>query len=311
MISEVEDQLRNAGLLIEDGLVLGKLTHVRVEGSKRSKKPGWYAIYQMTLANGETAFAGAFGNLKTGLQAKIERNTRHWSEDDRREYKIRMDAARAAKAEADKAARDECARRAAKAWANLPESGSSPYLDRKRVRAFGLRFAKGSVVVPVRKASGDLVGLQWIAPDGEKKFMTATPKKGCFHLIGAYDPAQRVIAIAEGYATAATCHMATGWPSVVAFDAGNLMPVALEVRKLHPDARLVFCGDDDIEQLGWGCNDCGHFLPATQKGYVQFPSCPHCNSKFVGPTNPGRVKAIAAARRVNGVAAFPKFSEAA
>ena len=34
------------------------------------------------------------------------------------------------------------------------------------------------------------------------------------------------VLIAEGYATAATLHELTGMPAIVAFNAGNLMPVA-------------------------------------------------------------------------------------
>ena len=41
--------------------------------------------------------------------------------------------------------------------------------------------------------------------------------------------------IAEGYATAATLHELTGMPAIVAFNAGNLMPVAQTWRQLDPD----------------------------------------------------------------------------
>ena len=34
------------------------------------------------------------------------------------------------------------------------------------------------------------------------------------------------VLIAEGYATAATLHEMTGMPAIVAFNAGNLLPVA-------------------------------------------------------------------------------------
>lgn len=56
-------------------------------------------------------------------------------------------------------------------------------------------------------------------------------KQGLFHLLGALPAAHTndmaaVVLMAEGYATAATLHMATGHPVAVAFDAGNLTPVA-------------------------------------------------------------------------------------
>lgn len=309
MLDEVISQLRDAGLLVEGPLAYGKLTHVPVEGGKRSKKQGWYVLHEHRLQNGETVIAGAYGNYKADLKGKIERNARHWSEDDRREYKAKMEAARQAQAQAEQEARRQCAERANKAWTNMPESGASPYLQRKKVMAYGVRFARGTVVVPVRVATGALVGLQFIGPDGDKKFLTGTPKKGAFHFIGTYQPeASRVIAIAEGYATGATVHLATGWPVAVAFDAGNLMPVALAMRNLYPDAHLVFCGDDDVAEPGCGCSDCGHFLSQRQRAYAPFDVCPKCKSRRCGETNTGRVKATAAARRVNGVAVFPSFA---
>lgn len=313
-LDAVVAQLRNAGLEIERDLVFGKLTHVRVEGGKRSKKQGWYVLYEMRLANGETVIAGAYGNYKTDLKDKIERNTRHWNDADREEYRIRMQAARQAQEEADAEARRACAERARKTWENLPEAGASPYLQRKRVLAFGVRFARGTVVVPVRVATGALVGLQFIAPDGGKIFLTGTPKKGAFHFIGNYQPeasGTNLILLAEGYATAATVHMATGLPVAVAFDAGNLMPVVQALRALYPDARFVLCGDDDAGEPGWGCTDCGHFVSAKARNYQPFIRCSRCQSNRCEAGNPGRVKALAAARRVGGVAVFPDFSAVA
>ena len=43
-----------------------------------------------------------------------------------------------------------------------------------------------------------------------------------------------LILIAEGYATAASLHQATGHPVAVAFDAGSLAPVSAALRKLIP-----------------------------------------------------------------------------
>jgi len=67
-------------------------------------------------------------------------------------------------------------------------------------------------------------------------------KQGLFHGIG---DASETVCIAEGYATAASIHDATGYQVFVAFDAGNLPGVAATVRQAWPDARLVICGDND------------------------------------------------------------------
>jgi len=134
--------------------------------------------------------------------------------------------------------------KATKLWARARDDGASDYLQRKQVGAYGVRFAFGSVVVPLLDLAGDLHGLQWIGKDGGKVFGTGTVKEGHFHLLGTLTDGLPVV-FAEGYATAATVHMATGWPVVCCFDAGNLMPVMTAWRKLYPDTRFVIAADDD------------------------------------------------------------------
>ena len=97
----------------------------------------------------------------------------------------------------------------------------------------------------------ELRGLQTISPEGEKRFMYGMEKNGNFHLISdpgkdlSKDLAQGEIILAEGYATGATLHMATGKPVAVAFDAGNLEPVAKKLREKFPNAAITICADND------------------------------------------------------------------
>ena len=83
-----------------------------------------------------------------------------------------------------------------------------------------------------------------------------------------------MIAIAEGYATAATVARYGNVPAVAAFDSGNLLAVATALHKRWPGKGIMIAGDDD------------HKLE----------------------NNPGRVKALEAAAAVNGVAIFPELS---
>jgi putative DNA primase/helicase len=173
------------------------------------------------------------------------------------------------RARADAAARD-----AARMWADAAESGLSPYLERKRAGGHGVRYLGELVLVPVRNAAGELVNLQRIASNGTKRFLPGGRKSGCWHMLGRADGADALL-VAEGYATAASVHEATGRPVAVAFDAGNLAKVAEALRLLHPAARLLIAGDDDRE------------------------------TEARTGTNPGRSKAAAAARSCQGVAVFP------
>ena len=170
---------------------------------------------------------------------------------------------------------------AAKAWDSASETGESAYLIRKGVQPYGVRFgADGWLLVPVRDASGKLWNVQRIAADKpasgpDKLFLKGGRKSGLWHWCG--DPAgAAVLLIAEGYATAASLHQATGRAVAVAFDAGNLAPVAKALHKSYPTALIVLCGDDDVQTFA----RTGH--------------------------NPGRDKATAAALAVRGLAVFPE-----
>ena len=127
-------------------------------------------------------------------------------------------------------------------------SADNPYLQAKGVQPFGVREdVDGTLLVPVMTVDKELCGLQTIAPDGTKSFMYGMEKNGNFHLIAepGKDLSQGEIILAEGYATGATLHMATEKPVAVAFDAGNLEPVAKKLREKFPNAAITICADND------------------------------------------------------------------
>ena len=56
--------------------------------------------------------------------------------------------------------------------------------------------------------------------------------------------------IAEGYATAASLHLATGYACLVAFNAGNLKAVAVMSREKYAKREIILCADNDTETQG-------------------------------------------------------------
>jgi Catalase len=72
--------------------------------------------------------------------------------------------------------------------------------------------------------------------------MRESRKHGCFHVIGAANPAEGLqklaisplIAIAEGYATAAAVAKYGHVPAIAAFDSGNLLAVATALHERWP-----------------------------------------------------------------------------
>jgi putative DNA primase/helicase len=95
----------------------------------------------------------------------------------------------------------------------------------------------------------DIHSLQFIGPDGVKRFLTGGRVTGCYFSIGNPKGAA-ALCIAEGFATGATIHEATGYPVAVAFNAGNLGAVAKTLRGKFPDLPLILCGDFDKSGTG-------------------------------------------------------------
>lgn len=288
-VDAVLTQMRETGLVVDSLDTSGKLVRVPVcfpRADKGKKKSGWYVVHEFRLSSGGFGLAGAFGNYKADEKRRIDMPEGALTEADRAEYDRKRKAAQKKVEDGARRAAKACAERAQKIWVGLPEEGRSPYLDNKGVRAFGLRFSRGSIVVPLYKPSEaeggqlfglSLVGLQFISPEGDKKFLTGTPKKGAFHWLTAIPDAECPVVVVEGYATGASVHMATGLPVAVAFDAGNLEPVARALRAVMPGALICVAGDNDTET----------------------------------ENNPGLNKAQAAAAAVGGVWVVPEFAEAA
>ena len=206
----------------------------RASGAGRSATAG--TIFYLAKQSGYERVGGIVdGKIANEERARIA------AERDRE-----IEAERARKAAAAQAARADALRR----WEAASEVGTSSYLSRKGVGAHGCRFERdGTLLVPVRDAEGVLQSLQTILPEprgdgAEKPFIKGGRVIGNMHTIGALVDAGWIL-LAEGYATAATVHEATGLPVAVAFHAGNLKPVAQGLRKRYPRARLLVCADDD------------------------------------------------------------------
>ena len=252
---DVLSQLRLAGLEVQS-LELGKLTRCRVEGTR--EKRGWYHVHEMRLANGDDLIVGSYGIWRGAENnaVKIDIHKTEISQEQRASLRRRLaeDSKRAElvrKADAERAAR-----RASAAWKKCAEDGDCAYLHRKGVGAHGIRFSptSGAMVIPMLDTANNIHGLQIIRGDqkghgklGKEFWPSGLIKKGHFHLIGLPGP---LLLIAEGYATAASLYEATGIPVAVAFDAGNLAPVASALRKRYKKTRMLICADDDAFSQG-------------------------------------------------------------
>ena len=253
-----------AGLTPPDAIEAGKFHKFPGMGKRNGNTAAWCKLFP-------DGMGGVYGDYSTGLsddwKAKREKPL---SAIEREAFKRQVAEARK-QAEAEQAQRHaEAAIKAAGIWsAALPAPDNHSYLVNKGIKAHGAKFDGRCLVIPALD-SGVLHSVQTIDTEGDKRFMPGGRVTGCYYPIGKPDG---VLCIAEGFATGASIHEATGGAVAVAFNAGNLAAVATAMREKFPDIRLVLCADDDHRT----------------------------------PGNPGLTKATEAARAVGGLLAIPDF----
>lgn len=219
-------------------------------------KKYWYKLCEHVLKDGKVLYFGWFG-YNQGDNHNSQTIAMDWtgiSPEDRKQAEEKRKAVE--REEAAKRAQEasNAAIRAGVQWRDALREGQSPYLERKQITAPGVRYlADGTLLLPVVVLEpGEplrLVGLQKIAPDGEKRFNKGIAMQGACCPVGKPGADDPIIFITEGYATARSIVMATDGDvhGYIAFNAGNIPAVAAMARKLHPTTHILICADDDYQ----------------------------------------------------------------
>ncbi|MBC8017062.1 MAG: toprim domain-containing protein [Verrucomicrobia bacterium] len=268
IIEQFRQAMNNAGIDVPGEIIADSSLHrFTIPDDKSRSDNGWYVLHADDPA------AGAFGCWKRQISETWSgKPYQTMTKAEKTAYAAKMEAVRREREAEQERIQAECRKWCLATWEKAKDAtNANPYLKKKGVNSYGLKSFKDSLLVPVQDMAGVIHGMQFIAPDGTKKFKTGTNKTGHFYGIGEAKGA--TLCIAEGYATAASVHQATGYPVLVAFDAGNLKPVAESVKAKYPQLKIIICADNDQ----WT------------------------------PGNPGLTKATEAARAVNGLLAIPVF----
>jgi len=147
-----------------------------------------------------------------------------------------------------KQGREDAADKARYIWLKSKKADEHhPYLTKKSIKPHHARLYRDALVIPIISKDKKIRNLQFIDPEGNKRFLSGGKKKGCFSPIGA--PSGKIL-IAEGYATAASLHESTKQCAIAAMDSGNLIHVAQEMRRLFSDVEIIICGDNDASGVG-------------------------------------------------------------
>lgn len=269
------DAIAASGLTAPDAIEADGKLHRFSSNGKSGDDAGWYVFHIDGIA------AGIFGDWRTGLFETWKADAgRRLTKQEAAEHRAKFDALRRERDAAEMLGHEKAAKKAAAIWqAESLATADQGYLARKGIQPHGTKIGSdGRLLVPMRDTAGKLWNIERIAAEkpadgsADKKGLYLGRRTGCYFAIGSPKGAA-VLCIAEGFATGASIHEATGLPVAVAFNAGNLEPVAKSLRKKFPDLPMVICADDDWKTDG----------------------------------NPGRTKGKAAALAVGGVMVLPVF----
>lgn len=275
--AEFVQAIRDGGIPIDEPDRIGpngQLTRFHVEGDRHGSRNGWAKLH-----DDAAGACGAFGSWRTGVSGTW-RMARGRLTDAERE-RLRAATAEAMQLHESERARhaEAAAARAVELWAQAATPcPTHPYLVRKHVEPHGIRQLDDKLVIPARDGAGKLWTLQFIYPDGEKRFLSGGRKRGCYFAIGNLVPGRQRLCIAEGFATAASIHEGSHLPVAVAFDAGNLEPVARVLRAKFPEARITICADNDehtpgnlgVTKANAAAKAIGGFVAIPPAGYNDF-----------------------------------------
>lgn len=274
-----------------DRIVAGRIVRFATNG-KRGDSAGWCRLF-------EDGRGGVFGDWRNSGAVHT------WSDTsvplnvgDARRRRQEIAAAQAARLAEEGQRHTRVAENARRIWTVARRCDQHPYLERKQVHADGLRVqfshakecrdrffttnADGEctalhgllLLVPLRTIDWTLWSLQAIDAGGCKAFMRGGRKRGLFHLVapnrlrGATATHTGDVAICEGLATGLSVGRESNLPVFIAFDAGNLLPVAQQVRRRFPKARVIVCGDCDRSGVGQAKAE---EAAAAIDGYVSIP----------------------------------------
>lgn len=264
----------------------GNLHRHHVEGDRRGTRNGWHVLHLDPPAS------GAGGSWKTG--ARVNWCSKHFRTLNHVELAIlrrRIEQERATAQTEREAQHYEAAKRGAWVWKHArPATPDHDYLRRKGVEPGIARQRGDALVLPVLDFPGYLRGVQYIRPDGQKRFLSGMKKVGAFIPVAEKPDGKHQLWIAEGWATACTLQVLRPLICVIAgLDAGNLASVATEARRRWPALDIVVCPDFDSvgrqkgqeaaekarakilpppAEIPPGCTDWNDFMASRRQGVI-------------------------------------------
>lgn len=279
----------------------------QIEGDRPGVKKGAYRL----KVEGDGFGVGNYGSHREGIwHVWNSKAPQRFTPEEKKAWKERIDRERAQADATLKQEQDAVARSAKLHWDTLGmATADHPYLTRKRIKPHGTRLFNDALVVPMY-GDGRMCGYQTITATGDKMFLKSARLKGAYMTIASKDDDKSRLVICEGFATGASIREATRFPVIIAFNAGNLEPVAKYFREKYPEAQIILCADND--QWTWdGAKKAKHCPKDLITADIEGDDPRWKNWRAVGYLrNIGREKADQAAAAIGGAhVIWPEFPE--
>ncbi|CUU79368.1 cpp22 [Campylobacter hyointestinalis subsp. hyointestinalis] len=261
VLSDFKSSLEEQGLIVDGNPIMdGKIHRVSVLGDKGHQKSGAYVGYMSEYP------AGFIQNFKTNYKA-------NWKFNGEVEYsnEISKDISYKAINQTQEQKEQELIQKYEKTALKLKDEYENakwaytthPYFKKKGLEKnyYLKQDSNHNLLIPLMDIDNKLWSVQRIYSTGDKiigyirtkeekeqGLEYPAKKAGCFFIVGAKDlNSLNEFQITEGFATAATIYEATGKPTIMAVDSGNILKVVDSLKERYPDKKITIFADNDIK----------------------------------------------------------------
>lgn len=236
--------MMNDGIKIDSEIIPdGKIHRFHIGGDSPKSINGWYVLYAGVM------YSGAYGCWKRGIKKSwCSKSKAHMTFIESKLHRERICGMQKELSELRKTAKEN----AKIIWKQSQfASNTHPYLARKKVSSYGLRVdKKNRLIIPIYNSDNEICSLQFIAPNGEKRFLRGGSIATGYYFIGNQNQSINTIFIAEGYATCASIHSIMHSAVICCFNCNNLLAIAVLIKDRFPDSQIIIAADNDIYTAG-------------------------------------------------------------
>lgn len=213
----------------------GQIHRIHIQGDKSGSQNGWYFLRLYPSVH------GVYGNWKTGSKFTwFLKNSGHRLKKDVKPSSLVRNS--------EKLQQKIIISNQVTRIYQLAEKALSvhPYLKRKNIAPLYSKQIEQKLILPIIDLDFRIWSLQYIFPNGKKRFHFKGKIKSNFIPIQINWDVSKKIYICEGFATGATLLNVFKEASIIAAaHAGNLKPCAQKIQTRFPSHQIIICADDD------------------------------------------------------------------